>query len=145
MGRSALPMRRPTCLHGPVRVAAHEMWCTIATTTTATSILPIRRPTCFHRPARVAAHEMWCTTVLHTKVLLQYYYDVRAAHETAHGLSRAETRAGPCTLCTKTSRRAVYYCAEVFPRSEIPGAYMPGKCRKKNVVLRATGVVFWIG
>ena len=85
MGRSALPMRRPTCFHGPVRVAAHEM-CTTASTipgTTITSILPVRRPTCFHRPARAAAHEMWCTTLLRSntiyQVLLQQYSTTTSA------------------------------------------------------------------
>ena len=80
----------------------------------------MRRPTCFDRPARAAAHEMWCTTI----VPLQYYYDdVRAAHEAAHGHSRAETRAGPCTTCPKKNRRAVYCYDEVFSRPEVPIAY----------------------
>ena len=27
MDRSALPVKPPTCFHGPVRTAAHEIWC----------------------------------------------------------------------------------------------------------------------
>ena len=42
------------------RTAAHEMWCTTATTMTST--VPMRPPTCFDGPARAVAHEMWCTT-----------------------------------------------------------------------------------
>ena len=48
------------CFDGPARTAAHEMWCTAASTTT-TSTVPMRPPTCFHGPARAVAHEMWCT------------------------------------------------------------------------------------
>ena len=44
MGRSARPMRRPMCLDGPSRTAAHEMRCT--TTTPTTSTVPMRPPTC---------------------------------------------------------------------------------------------------
>ena len=65
MGRSARPMRRPMCFDGPARTAAHEMWCTIATTTT-TSTVSMRPPTCFDGPARAVAHEMWCTTATTT-------------------------------------------------------------------------------
>ena len=63
MGRSALPMRRPTCYEGPARAAAHHMSCTTATTNT-TFILPMRQSTGFHAPARVAAHGMWCVLLL---------------------------------------------------------------------------------
>ena len=28
VGRSAQPIRRPTCFHGPVGVVAHNIWCT---------------------------------------------------------------------------------------------------------------------
>ena len=65
MGRSARPMRRPMCFDGPARTAAHEMWCTIATTTT-TSTVPMRPPKCFGGPARAVAYEMWCTTATTT-------------------------------------------------------------------------------
>ena len=61
-GRIARPMRRPMCFDGPARTAAHEMWCTTATTTTTTFTVPMRPPTCFDGPARAVAHEMWCTT-----------------------------------------------------------------------------------
>ena len=60
MDRSARPMRRPMYfLTG--RTAAHEMWCTTATTTT-TSTVPIKSPTCFDGLTRAVVHEMWCTT-----------------------------------------------------------------------------------
>ena len=59
-GRSAQPIRRPTCFHGPARATAHDRWCTDATTMT-TSTRPMRRPTLFRRPARATAHDMWCT------------------------------------------------------------------------------------
>ena len=49
------------CFGGPARTAAHEMWCTTATTTT-TYTVPVRLPTFFDGPARAVAHEMWCTT-----------------------------------------------------------------------------------
>ena len=65
ISHSVPPRRRPTCFHGPVRAAAHEMWCTTATTST-TSILPMRRATCFHRPARAAAHETYRTSTTTT-------------------------------------------------------------------------------
>ena len=65
MGRSAQPMRQPMCFDGPARTAAHEMWCTIATTTT-TSTVPMRPPTCFYELARAVAREMWCTTATTT-------------------------------------------------------------------------------
>ena len=64
--------------------------------------------------------------LLYYYILQQYYYynNVRVAHEAAHGRSRAETRAGPCTICTNRSRKAVYCCCEeAFSRSEIPSAY----------------------
>ena len=64
MGRSARLMRRPMCFDGPARTAAHEVWCTVATTTTST--VPMRPPTCFDGPARTVAHEMWCTTATTT-------------------------------------------------------------------------------
>ena len=79
--------------HRPVWAAIHEMWCITANTasTSTTSILPMRRSTCFHGPARAVAHAMWCPAILCyyilLRVVLQYhYYDVRAAHEAAHGL-----------------------------------------------------------
>ena len=53
------------CFDGPARTAAHEMWCTIATTTT-TSTVPMRPPTCFYELARAVAREMWCTTATTT-------------------------------------------------------------------------------
>ena len=81
---------------------------------------------CYYYYGIHPAHEMWCTTVLlytttSTAVLLQYYYEnVRPAHEAAHGLSRAETRAGPCITCTKKSRRrAICCCDDVFSRAEL--------------------------
>ena len=52
------------CFDGPARTAAHEMWCTIATTTTST--VPMRPLTCFDGPAGTVAHEMWRTTVTTT-------------------------------------------------------------------------------
>ena len=51
MGRAARPTKRPMCFDGSARSAAHEMWCTTATTTT-TSTVPMRPPTCFDGPAR---------------------------------------------------------------------------------------------
>ena len=65
MGRSARPMRRLMCFDGPARTAAHEIWCTTATTT---STVPMRSPTCFDGPARAVAHEMWCITATTTIV-----------------------------------------------------------------------------
>ena len=56
------------CCDAPARTAAHEMWCTIATTPT-TSTVPMRSPTCFDGPARAVAHEMWCTTATTTTFL----------------------------------------------------------------------------
>ena len=53
------------CSDGPARTAAHEMWCTTATTTTSSTLL-MRRPTCFDGPARAVAHEMWCTSATTT-------------------------------------------------------------------------------
>ena len=50
------------CLDGPARTAAHEMWCTTATTNTAASTVPMRPPACFDGPARTVAHDMWCKT-----------------------------------------------------------------------------------
>ena len=67
-------------------------------------------PSCFHGPTRVAAQEMWCTTVLlrYMLLFLQYYYDnVRPSHEAPHRLSRAETRTGPCTTCTKKQKSGI--------------------------------------
>ena len=58
MGRSARPIRRLMCFDGPARTAAHEIWCTTATTT---STVPMRSPTCSDGPARAVAHEMWYT------------------------------------------------------------------------------------
>ena len=52
------------CFDGPVRTAAHEMWCTTATTTTST--VPMRPPTSFDGPARAVAHDMWCTITTST-------------------------------------------------------------------------------
>ena len=49
------------CFDGPAQTAADEMSCTVALTTT-TSTVPMRPPTCFNGPARAVAHEMWCTT-----------------------------------------------------------------------------------
>ena len=68
MGRSARPMRRPVCFDGPARTAAHEMWCTTATTST-TSTAPMRPPACFYGPARAVVHELWCTTAATTTFL----------------------------------------------------------------------------
>ena len=54
-----------------------------------------------------------------------YHYDVRPAHEAAHGGSRAKTRAGPCTPCIKKSGRAFKnFAAEImyFP-GRTPSAY----------------------
>ena len=50
---------------GPAGTAAHEMWCTTATTTT-TSTVPMRPSTCFDGPARPVAREMWCITATTT-------------------------------------------------------------------------------
>ena len=55
------------CFDGPARTAAHEMWCTTATTTTPSTV-PVRPPTCFDGPARAVAHEMWCTILLQLRV-----------------------------------------------------------------------------
>ena len=55
------------CFHGPARTAAHEMWCTIATTTTST--VPMRPLTCFDGPTRAVANAMWCTTATTTTFL----------------------------------------------------------------------------
>ena len=49
------------CFDGPARTAAHETWCTTATTN-MTPTVPMRPPTCFDGPARAVAHEMWCAT-----------------------------------------------------------------------------------
>ena len=56
------------CFDGPAWTFAHEMWCTIATTTTASTV-PVRSPTCFDGPARVLVHELWCTTATTTSFL----------------------------------------------------------------------------
>ena len=53
------------CFDGPARTAAHEMWCTTATSTT-TPTVPMRPPTCFDGPVRAVAHEMWGTTATTT-------------------------------------------------------------------------------
>ena len=45
------------CFDGPARPAAHEMWCTTATTTTTLTV-PMRPPRCLDGPARAVAHEM---------------------------------------------------------------------------------------
>ena len=59
-------------------------------------------------------------------LLLQYYhYDVRAAHEAAHGLSPAETRACPCETFAERSRRAVYCCDQGFSWADGPGRAGP--------------------
>ena len=50
--------------------------------------------------------------------LLQYYDDVRPANEAVRGLSRPETRAGPCTTCTEKSRSGCC-CDDVFSRAEL--------------------------
>ena len=117
------PAHEAAHVYGPVRAAAHEM-CTTANTT-STSILPMRRPTRFHGSARAASRNMCCTSVLLRSTIHYYfghYYHVRPAHEAAHGLSRAETRAGPRVACTKKSRRAVC-CDKVFSRAGTPSAY----------------------
>ena len=45
---------------------------------------------------------VYTTVLYYVPLLLQYYYDdVRPAHEAAHGLPRADTRAGPCPICAK--------------------------------------------
>ena len=76
MGRSARSMRRPMCFDGPPRTAAHEMWCTTATTTT-TSTVPMTPSTRFDGPAPAVVHEMWCTTppTIHTtlSVCVRHY------------------------------------------------------------------------
>ena len=58
-------MRRPMCFEWPARTAAREMWCTIASTTTASTVL-IRSPTWFDGPARAVAYDMWCATTIAT-------------------------------------------------------------------------------
>ena len=65
----------------------------------------MRRPTGFRGPARPAAHEMRCSDTWYC-----FFDDVRPSHETAHGLSRAETQAGTCATYTKVSRRRAVYC-----------------------------------
>ena len=54
------------CFDGPARTAAHDMWCSIATTTTTAFTVPMRPPTFFDGPARAVAHEIWCTTATPT-------------------------------------------------------------------------------
>ena len=54
------------CFNGPARTAAHEMWCTTATSTTTTSTVPMRPPTSFDGPVRAVAHEMCCTAATPT-------------------------------------------------------------------------------
>ena len=49
------------CFDGPARTAAHEMWCTTATTATPSTV-PMRPTTCFDGPVWVVANEMWCAT-----------------------------------------------------------------------------------
>ena len=68
MGRPGRPMRRPMCFKGPARTAAHEMWCTTATTNTASTV-PIRPLTCFDGQARAVAYHVWCTTTTTTTLL----------------------------------------------------------------------------
>ena len=78
-------------------------------------------------------------------LLLQYYCnDVRPANEAAHGLSRAKTRAGPCTTCTKKSRRVVYSCDEVFSRTEIPSAHQVQVETTMWYRYNIAAVVLWI-
>ena len=49
------------------------------------------------------------------------YDDVRAAHEAAHGLSRAETRAGPCTTQPVPNRAERQFAGAIryFPESKL--------------------------
>ena len=56
------------CFKGPARTAAHEMWCTTATTNTASTV-PIRPLTCFDGQARAVAYHVWCTTTTTTTLL----------------------------------------------------------------------------
>ena len=61
-GRSAQPMRWPTCFQGSAGATAHDKRRTDATTMT-TSTRPMRRPMHFHGPARATDQDMWCTEI----------------------------------------------------------------------------------
>ena len=102
---------------------------------------------CFHGPARAAAHEIWCiyysTILYHSLLLLQYNYnDVRPLDEAAHGLSRAETRAGRVQLVLKREEKRSTVTLKYFPDSEIPK--MPSAYQVKvGTTMRYYCCSFW--
>ena len=70
-----------------------------------------------------------------------YYDDVRPAREAAHELSRAETRAGPCTTCTKKSRKALIFLAVAMMYFPEPNAYNSAYYVVQRIVRNSINVV----
>ena len=92
MGRSARPMRRPTCFDGPTQTAAHAISCTTATITTST--VPMRPPTFSDGPAWAVAHEMWYTTATTSLLVVALYLIERTCCSSVYFISIRCTSTG---------------------------------------------------